>query len=281
MLIDCHSHVWDVSTHYSSEFTADSKKARNTSIEIDAPPEKHWKAFKNVDKAIVFGLKSQALSVDVPNDYVADYVNAHPEKLIGFACVDPNDPGAVDELERSVQELKLKGLKLSPIYQNFDPLDENALRIYERAQKYGLPIMFHQGTTFATGAPLKYANPVLLEDVAYRFPDLKMIIAHLGHPWEAETIVLIRKQPNIYADISALYYRPWQFYNSMTLAIEYGVTSKLFFGTDYPFTTVEDTVNGLLKINDVIGSSGLPKIPASVIEEIIHRDDTLKILELE
>ena len=109
----------------------------------------------------------------------------------------------------------------------------------------GLPIMFHQGTTFPRKAPLKYANPVLLEEIALRFPDLKMIIAHLGHPWEAETIVLIRKQPNVFSDISGLFYRPWQFYNSLRLAVEYGVVDKLLFGTDYPVATFEETVEGL------------------------------------
>ena len=47
-------------------------------------------------------------------------------------------------------------------------------------------------------------------------------IAHMGHPWMDDTIVLIRKQPHVYADVSALYYRPWQFYNALITAVEYG-----------------------------------------------------------
>jgi hypothetical protein len=41
--------------------------------------------------------------------------------------------------------------------------------------------------------------PLQLEDIAMDFPDLKMIIAHLGHPWEQDMVVLIRKCPNLYA----------------------------------------------------------------------------------
>jgi hypothetical protein len=44
---------------------------------------------------------------------------------------------------------------------------------------------------------------ILLDDIAIQFPQLKMIVAHLGHPWIGETLVLIRKHPNLYSDISA------------------------------------------------------------------------------
>jgi hypothetical protein len=106
-----------------------------------------------------------------------------------------------------------------------------------------------------------------------------MVIAHLGHPWMAETIVLIRKQPNLYADISALYYRPWQFYNGLMLAVEYGVTEKLLFGSAYPFTTPQSSIAGLKAVNHIVGQSGLPRIPDEVITGILYRD-AFKLLEL-
>jgi uncharacterized protein len=44
--------------------------------------------------------------------------------------------------------------------------------------------------------------------VALRYPDLKIILAHMGHPWYEDTIAVVRKQPNVYAEISAIYYCP-------------------------------------------------------------------------
>ena len=108
-------------------------------------------------------------------------------------------------------------------------------------------------------------------------PELKIVIAHLGHPWERDTIVLIRKQPNIYADISALYYRPWQFYNSLRLAKEYGVWDKLLFGTDYPATTVESTIKGLYSICELAKKANLPPIEEKEVESLINID-SLKLL---
>jgi len=104
-------------------------------------------------------------------------------------------------------------------------------------------------------------------------------MAHLGHPYEGECIVVARKHPNVYADISALYYRPFQLYQSLMLVQEYGVWHKILFGTDYPYTTVNDTIEGLLGLNNMLEGSALPRLNKSEIEKMIHRD-TLPLLGL-
>ena len=240
----------------------------------------HASAVAKVDRAIVFGLRAPLTGFLTVNDTVAEYIRTDPKKLIGFAAVCPTEDNALAEVDRAVQELGLRGLKMSPIYGGWDPLDPRALKIFARAEELGLPIMLHQGTTYPRKAPLKYANPVLLEDIALRFPDLKMIIAHIGHPWEAEAIVLIRKQPNVFADISALFYRPWQYYNSLRLAVEYGVTDKLLFGTDYPITTFDESVKGLHDIVKLSQEMRLPPLPEDLPDQILHRD-TLGLLGLD
>jgi predicted TIM-barrel fold metal-dependent hydrolase len=111
-----------------------------------------------------------------------------------------------------------------------------------------------------------------MDQVAIDFPDLKIVLAHMGHPWEGETIAVIRRNANLYADISALYYRPWQFYNSMRLLVEYHSEGKVLFGSDFPFTTTEQSLQGLRGLNAARGQSGLPAVPEAVIEEIINRD---------
>ena len=280
MIVDCHTHVWKYPDHLSETLLQESGLMRADPVEVTVDVEDHFRAMEPVDRAIVLATDFGYSGLKVPNEYVAEYVRSHPEKLIGFASVDPNEKDAPEKLDRAIRDLGLRGLKLGPIYQNFDPAGEAAMRVYERASALSIPILFHQATTFPRVAPLKYAQPILLEEAALRFPDLKMVLAHLGHPWEADTIVLIRKQPNMYADISALYYRPWQFYNSMMLAVEYRVTHKLLFGTDYPVTTPQESIDGLRGINDLVEGTKLPKIPEAVIEEIIQRN-TLEILELE
>ena len=152
------------------------------------------------------------------------------------------------------------------------PLDPRYRHIYAYCQKHGLPILIHMATTFSSGTPLEYARPAHMDQVAIDFPDLKLVLAHLGHPWEGETIAVIRRNANVFADLSALYYRPWQFYNSMRLLIEYRAEHKVLFGSDFPFTTTGDSLRGVTNVNGILAASGLPLVPSEVIDGIIHRD---------
>jgi uncharacterized protein len=280
MITDCHSHIFEFPGHISQEFADEANaRSRGTPIELHVPPARHWKAMEKVDKAIVFGMRAFHSGIVSPNEYIADYVKAHPEKLIGFAAVDPMRDNVHETLEHAIDGLKLRGVKLGPIYQNIHPLDERMMPVYEFCERRKVPILIHQGTTFPQKAPLKFSLPILLEDVAMRFPRLKMVIAHMGHPWIDETIVLIRKQPHFFADISALHYRPWQFYNALILAKEYGVLHKLLFGSDFPFTTPDATLESLRDFNKLVCGTNLPKLAAEEIEKLIH-SPTLELLEL-
>lgn len=234
---------------------------------------------KAVDKVIVFGLRAHHSGLAVPNDYISAYATAHPEKIVGFGAIDPCvDP--LDETLAEIRDLGLRGVKLGPIYQNIHPTDLRMMRVYEFCQTHRLPIMIHQGATFVRTGPLRYAFPIQLEDVALAFPKLRMVIAHLGHPWIAETLVVIRKHPHLYSDLSALHYRPWQLYNGLTLAKEYGVLDKLLFGSDYPFTTPEAQMTGLRNINHFAEGTNLPKLTEEEIEKLIY-SPTLTCLGLE
>lgn len=252
-------------------------RGKPATIEIDE--EAHWRAMKPVDRAIVFGFRAQHVGLVVPNELVARYVAQHPEKLIGFACIDPTEPDYLDQMHHAFETFGLRGLKLAPVYQNCHPMDDRLQPVYTYCEQNHLPIVFHQGATFPRRAPLKYALPIQLEEVALRHPDLRLVIAHMGHPWIDDTVVLIRKQPSVYADISALHYRPWQFYNALISAIEYGAVNKLLFGSDYPFTTPADSLKALRNVNHIIGHSGLPRIPDDVIFELCEAN-TVELLGL-
>ena len=84
----------------------------------------------------------------------------------------------------------------------------------------------------------------------------------------------------VFADVSALHYRPWQLYHSLMLAQEYGVWHKLLFGTDFPFTTVDASIAGIRGLNDMLDGTKLPRLDTTQIEAMIHRD-SLKLLGLE
>ena len=224
-------------------------------------------------------LQGAFANVDVNADTV-ELVKASKGKVIGFMSVHPDDPNVLDEMDRCYHDLKLRGIKLGPNYQDFEPLSPSALRIYGWAEQHRLPILFHQGTSPIRAAPLRYAHPLVMDEVAIRFPELRVVMAHLGHPWQADTIAVIRKHPHVYADVSAGFYRPWSFYTAMRLATEWNVLPKLLLGSDFPIATTGETIAGMRALNHIPRRSGLPGIPEDAIEAIIGRD-SLALLGLE
>ncbi|NPV87156.1 MAG: amidohydrolase family protein [Anaerolineae bacterium] len=272
-MIDCHTHVWDVNKHFSESFLQDAiEGTRKRNVRLNALPEEHWQDYQHFDgKAIVFGLRSEALGVNVPDEFVADYVNRHTEKLVGFMAVDPNSVDMVSQIHNGV-DMGLKGIKTSPIYALYHPRDERPMQMFRLADELGLPILTHQSSTFSKRAPLRYGHPTTLDDVLVALPNLKVIIAHLGYPWERETLHVIRRYPNVYVDLSAVHYRPWDFYNQLLMYHEWHLTERILFGSDYPFTTAAATKESLLNINRFVEGTNLPRIPDEVIADILNRD---------
>jgi predicted TIM-barrel fold metal-dependent hydrolase len=267
-----HTHTWNASLHFSPETVKETDLSRGYPLDLTVHIEPFLEDMAPFDRVIVFGLKGRRCGYWVPDEYVADFVSKAPEKLVGFAGCDPTQPEHMEELRHGIERLGLRGVKMGPIYAGFDPRDALCDPVYRYCQENNLPVLFHTGTTFNHAAPLEYGRPWLWDEVAMRYPGLRIVLAHCGHPFCEECLVVIRKHPNLYADISALYYRPWQFYNMLVAAQEYRVVHKLLFGTDYPFAKAQDSIEGLKNVNRVIGESGLPRIAQTTIDEILHRD---------
>lgn len=272
MIVDVHTHIFEPETDFGPRLFADLKRCRIEPKSWGNVSQRHFETTKAADVAIVFGIQAAATGWHVPNDKVAAHVRRAPGRFVFFASIDPGRPGFLQELERCHRDLRCQGVKLAPIYQGVHPLDTRYRDIYAYCEKNRLPILIHMATTFSSGTPLEYARPAHMDQVALDFPELRIVLAHLGHPWEGETIAVIRRNANVYADVSALYYRPWQFYNSMRLVTEYHAESKVLFGSDFPFTTTEDSLKGLRGLNAIVAQSGLAPVPEEVIEGIIHRD---------
>jgi predicted TIM-barrel fold metal-dependent hydrolase len=271
-VIDVHSHAWEYPRHFGDDFRDQAKRARG-GVEVDLTVrfEDYRKTCPADTKTVVFGGKAKRSGLWVDDDYVAEYVRAHPDELIGFLCVDPTQPGWEAEMRRGHRELGLKGIKLLPMYAGFRPDDASLDPLWKYATENRLPVLLHTGTTFIRQAPIECTLPRHLDPVAIRFPDVKIIMAHLGHPYEGECVAVIRKHPNVYADVSALHYRPFQLYHALMLVQEYGIWPKLLFGSDYPFTTVNASIDGLRKLNAMLEGTALPRLDEKQLEALIHR----------
>lgn len=273
MIIDVHSHTWEYPAHFSDDFRQQAKRAKaGVEMDLTVTYDAYRATAPDDTITIVFGGKAKLSGLWVDDRYVANYVAADPARLIGFLSVDPTQLGWEDELRFGHQELGLRGIKLLSMYAGFRPDESRLDPLWQYATKHRLPVLLHTGTTFIAQAPLECTLPRHLDVVATRFPEVRIIMAHLGHPYEGEAIVTARKHPHVFCDISALHYRPFQFYHSLMLVQEYGIWDKVLFGTDYPFTTVNATLDGLRKLNDMLAGTALPRLSHEAIERLIHRD---------
>jgi uncharacterized protein len=272
-IYNIHAHTWNPEQHIAPATRAEADRSRGHPMDLSVDFDRFMEQeAARCDKTVLFGLKARRTGYWVPDAYVAEFVGRAPEKLLGFAACDPTQPDALIELRQAIEELGLVGLKMAPMYAGFDPRDPRCLPIYAYCQEQGVPVLFHSGTTFNQNAPLEYTRPWLFDEIGYRYPALRMILAHVGHPFCEECLVVIRKHPHVYADISALFYRPWQFYNMLIAAQEYNVTDKLLFGTDFPFARMEESIAGLRNPNAIVGQSGLPQVTQVTIDGILYRD---------
>jgi predicted TIM-barrel fold metal-dependent hydrolase len=272
-VVDVHSHAWEYPTHFGDGFRSQANRSRaGVEVDLTVRLEQYRNTVPPGTRTVVFGGKARLSELWVDDAHVARYVAQDPARLVGFLSVDPTQEGWERELRRGHEDLGLRGVKLLPMYAGFRPDESRLDPLWRYAERHGLPVLLHTGTTFVSQAPLECTLPRHLDPVATRFPGVKIIMAHLGHPYEGECVAVIRKHPNVYADVSALHYRPFQFYHSLMLAQEYGVWGKLLFGSDYPFTTVNASIDGLRALNGMLEGTKLPRLDEKQIEALITRD---------
>ena len=172
------------------------------------------------------------------NRFVSEFARQDPKRLLPFGSVHPRrtkDPKR--DVERLASKLEIRGLKVHPPHQLFAAnayADGRlpALRtIYKSAERIGLPVMVHTGTSIFPGARSKYGDPIALDDVAQDFPNLTLIMAHGGRPlWCDTAFYLVRRHPNVYLDISSI---PPKRLLEWFPRIEQ-IEDKVLFGSDWP-----------------------------------------------
>jgi uncharacterized protein len=269
---DCHVNIWndaDVLPLYHQQLS----RVRSGEMAPKADADTLAREMEHVDKAIVFALGyGDSIGIESSDETTAAAVAKYPGKFVGFAYVDPRRPDYMDRLVHGIEDLGLKGVKFGPIYNGVPLWDKRLEPVYEYLQKRNLPLTMHMGTTFARNAPVDLGRAIHVEPIALKYPDLTMVLAHMGHPWYEDAIVVSRKQPNVFLEVSALHYRPWQYYNILMCAQEYRIADKIFFGTDFPFARVDESVEGLLTINDQLEGTKLPRVSEETMQSILSSD---------
>jgi predicted TIM-barrel fold metal-dependent hydrolase len=171
------------------------------------------------------------------NDEVMAAAERHPDRILGFCCINPNYPNAVvRELERCFRHPAFRGVKLHPELHGDYPLDGPAYApVWEYAEEHQVPVLSH---SYFAGDPVE-----MFGRMAARHPSAPVIVGHAGIDQGVDRAVgLAREHPNVWLDLTG----PVAINGLVEVLVERVGAHRLLFGTDMPF------MNGALQLGSLL-----------------------------
>jgi predicted TIM-barrel fold metal-dependent hydrolase len=203
-----------------------------------------------IDKATLVVAAQKGVPVRPMNEMVAKLLKEYRERFIGFAGFDPNNgTQSVNEIEYAIKDLGFSGLKSVASFVELDINDKAFYPCYSKAEELGIPILMHTGSAIIKGVRGKYVQPLMVDDVAFDFPDLKIICAHLGGWQYMDVIGMLVHHSNVFADISFWSLNPSYVDIVPWSLLETTVSDKILFGSDYPVSqTPKEAVEAIKRL---------------------------------
>lgn len=212
-----------------------------------------------IDKFLIHSVATVPAQVPNINNFLAACLKEYPDRLIGFMAMHPAYEDISGEIDRAVA-LGMKGIKLHPDFQEFAIDDPIAYPIYAAAEGR-IPILFHTGDH-----RYSYSEPNRVANILKKFPNLKVIGAHLGgwSQWDEAAKVLAGLK-NLWVDSSSTSYSmtPEKFRS----LIETFGTDRVLFASDYPMWCPGKELEHLRSLG--ISEEDMEKILHKNLEELL------------
>ena len=187
-----------------------------------------------VDKIVLHCMDTPQYGTTIPNEYIAENVRNSNGRFIGLGSFDLlGGPKSIKKIEKAKDELGLVGFKIFPHRFSVRPNDERLFPLYQRVQELDMLMFIHTGWS---GYPwmLKYQDSSDIDEVAIRFPEMKIVIVHAGDAKFREVLMMLLKNENLYANTGW-----WSFLHPLSMNVEllklakhYRVLKRLLWGTD-------------------------------------------------
>ena len=233
MLIDCHVHL-------NNYYTEDGAPTRPTEANVErlfGEMETH-----GIDHAVV--LTSYKVNVDRPSvEHVLEILAEDPRTtVVEGLCWRGDRRTDLFNMECRIRDGLVKGIKLYPGYDQYAINDPSLESVFRIAAKHDVPVVIHTGDTYAKGAKVRMAHPLLVDDIAVDYPDVRFVMCHLGNPWFQDTAEVLYKNDNVYADFSGLVLGDftYEFERYLMKRVEDLIAymgdpgKQLMYGTDWP-----------------------------------------------
>lgn len=258
--IDTHVHI-EVDNHGHNALTEDLVAAASKYFKTDGPRpglDEIASLYRSLKMAaVVFTVDATTSLGHAPNstEEIVEGAIRHSDVLIPFGSVDPlQGKKAIDRARDLVENYGVQGFKFHPTLQNFDPSHEDFSPLFSCISDLNVPTVVHTGQTgIGSGMPggrglrLALSDPMLLDDVAARFPQLQIVMAHPSVPWQEEALAVATHKANVWIDLSG--WSPKYFPEQLVRQANSILQDKVLFGSDYPLLTPERWMNDFAQLN--------------------------------
>jgi predicted TIM-barrel fold metal-dependent hydrolase len=188
-------------------------------------------------------------SFEIPYEKVAKWCDKYPDRFSGLAGVDPfRGMQGLRDLESAVKDFGFVGGHLYPHWFKLAPDQALYYPYYAKCCELDIPIMMQVGQNLIYQKDVRLpsvARPILLDQIAIDFPELKLLGIHIGVPWTDEMIAMAWKHENVYIGIDA--YAPKYLSPSLVHYMNSYGQDKVMFGTDFPVIDPERGVAEMLE----------------------------------
>lgn len=237
MIIDSHTHIGKKS-HTTKDLLSSMKRA-------------------GIDYSMVIADSSPLKEKGMTTEEVIEICDQNKNlKAIGNVEYRNISDSYIKKLVDYLRNGEIHAVKLYPGYEDFYPYDEKLFPLYKECEEMEKPIVFHTGL-LAKGLPgrLRQSHPLNIDDVANKFPKLKIVMAHFGNPWVIDATMVAMKNENVYVDLSG-YFGPRiskteiKFFKQ-DLAYFGGFLQgykKCLFGTDWPISRQKEYLNAVKQL---------------------------------
>lgn len=136
----------------------------------------------------------------------AELLRRHADAVdgaFGMLWVNPREAGSRERAAEALAHPKIVGLKLHPAEDAVDPDDPAAHRIFELAAERRVPVSVHCGHP----PPSQYTLPWRIEKAAERFPQVQIVLAHMGGcvmEYHEASMAIAERHANVWLDVSAM-----------------------------------------------------------------------------
>lgn len=194
-------------------------------------------------KGILMGRKADNYG-DIDNDEIYELTQMHPDKFVPFMGVNPLLDGQIEEIEKYAK-LNFRGIGIdagwlrTPLYQDDSLLDP----IYAKADELGLIVSIT--SSFMLGPDMSYSDPDAIQRIAFKYPNLKIVIPHACWPHVNKALALAIRCPNIYLMPDCYMYIPGfplseEYVNAANTYLKY----RILYASSYPVRSLSQSIAG-------------------------------------